>query len=130
MKRIIEIYAFEENVNRKRNFTRENSLPSLIKLYYQHLLDFSSRKTHLRLVKNQSGNHHLGAIRFTSIWLLYGCSQCGDTEIIVRKILEGLRCNACGFESPLGAHVAQNLIKPYERGELAENVQAWFDEVG
>ena len=38
--------------------------------------------------------------------LLYGCSQCGYTETIVRKILEDLRCNACGYESPLGAHVA------------------------
>ena len=56
--------------------------------------------------------------------LLYGCSQCGGTQTSIRGISEGLRCTACGFESPLEANVAQNLIKLYERGELAEHVKA------
>ena len=55
--------------------------------------------------------------------LLYGCSQCGVTQTN-EGASEGLRCNACGFESSLEANVAQNLIKLYESGELAEHVQA------
>jgi len=45
--------------------------------------------------------------------LLYGCSQCGGSQTSIRESSESLRCNACGFESPLEANVAQNLIKLY-----------------
>ena len=62
--------------------------------------------------------------------LLYSCSQCGSTQTSIRGISEALRCKVCGFESPLEANVAQNLIKLYECGELAEHVQAWLEEVG
>jgi len=56
--------------------------------------------------------------------LLYSCSQCGSTQTSIRGISEALCCKVCGFESPLEANVAQNLIKLYEGGELAEHVQA------
>ena len=55
--------------------------------------------------------------------LLYSCSQCGSTQTSIRGISEALCCKVCGFESPLEANVAQNLIKLYEGGELAEHVQ-------
>ena len=45
--------------------------------------------------------------------LLYGCSQCGGSQTSIRGSSESLCCNACGFESPLEANVAQNLIKLY-----------------
>jgi len=56
--------------------------------------------------------------------LLYSCSQCGSTQTFILGISEAIRCKVCGFESPLEAKVAQNMIKLYEGGELAEHVQA------
>ena len=56
--------------------------------------------------------------------LLYGFNQCGGTQTSIREISEGLRYKVCGFESPPGANVVQNLIKVYERGQPAEHVRA------
>jgi len=66
-----------------------------------------------------------GELNFTQTpELLYICNQCSETQTTVRRISEGLRCYACGFENPLEVNIAQNLIRLEERGELVEHIQA------